>query len=608
MSSGARPTASEGFGRRILQRFTEPAALRTAFRRARPDPLTLDLDTEEFGRAEAGERLIAGRFDSAGKGVSCEPGASLWRAKDPSLGWLIEAHSFEWLADLAAVGGERAEQTGRRLFDTWLREIGFQYDHLIWRDDVAARRLRALLLHANFALPQDSTRKSAAQRAIVAHGHWLIRRVEGLPAGTTQLRGAVALAELSLAAASWREQRNAVAGLVDAALSSGILADGCPLSRNPEDALILLAQTRLLLQGYEREGVDPPPLLEAAVEALALAVRFFRSADGGLPLFHGGAERADGRVELELGRRRLPYIAPQSMSEGRFERVAGGRVTVMIDLGGAPGGPAAETGAASMLAFEMTAGRRRLVVNSGSAAHLDPDWALASRGESAHSTLTFNDSPFSQMAPPPGSPEARHAPLLSGPIGAAGERMQEKNGVWVAGGHDGYLDEYGVQIARRLFLSADGGDFRGEDSAMVGQGRERLFERRLAKLPRAQRRVGFPFTARFHLHPTVKASLVADGEAVTMRLPSGEIWVMRQAGGDLSLEPSVYYGRGDAPEESQQIVVTAAARETLTQIRWAFRRVGDINSLPKDIEALEPQDEFAAADARRALRRPPLPA
>ena len=93
-----------------------------------------------------------------------------------------------------------------------------------------------------------------------------------------------------------------------------------------------------------------------------------------------------------------------------------------------------------------------------------------------------------------------------------------------------------------------------------------------------------------------------------MRLPSGEIWVMRQAGGALSLEPSVYYGAGDAPEETQQIVVTAAARESLTQIRWAFRRVGDVASLPKDIEALEPRDDFAEADARRALPRRPLPA
>lgn len=606
MSASGNKGPSDGFGRRFLQRFTEPASLRTSFRRARDGRLRLGLETEEFGRAEAGERLIAGRFDFAGRGFDAQ--GSPWSKEAPSPGWRAEAHCFEWLADLAAVGGPRAEACAARLFEAWLRDCGFNYDALIWREDIAARRLRSLLLHADLVLEEDHAKRSAAQRAIAAHGHWLIRRMDGLGAGTTQLRAAIAVAELSLSAEGWEELRPAIAKMVDDALSTGILADGCPVSRNPEDALTLLAQTRLLSARYSEIRASRPPLLDAAVEALALAVRFFRSADGGLPLFHGAAERADGRVESELGKLRLPQVAPQSMTEGRFERIAGGRVTVMVDLGAAPDGPSAEAGAASMLAFEMTASRRRLVVNCGSAAHLEKDWGLAARGEAAHSTLTFNDSPFSRIDPPPGPVEAGRAPQLSGPVGSAGERQQEKNGVWITGSHDGYLEEYGVQLARRLFLSADGGDFRGEDSALVDKGRERVFERRLARLPRTQRRIGFPFVARFHLHPAVKASLVADGEAVTMRLPSGEIWVMRQAGGALALEPSVYYGAGDAPEATQQIVVTAGARESLTQIRWAFRRVGDLNALPKDIAALEPRDEFAAADARRALRRPPLPA
>ena len=135
-----------------------------------------------------------------------------------------------------------------------------------------------------------------------------------------------------------------------------------------------------------------------------------------------------------------------------------------------------------------------------------------------------------------------------------------------------------MQISRRLFLSTDGGDFRGEDSALVDEGRERLFERRLAKLPRSQRRVGFPFTARFHLHPTVKASLVADGEAVTMRLPSGEIWVMRQAGGALALARAA---RRDA-------FVLSALDHVLVLERSVFGRARPTDALDLEwVEALE---------------------
>lgn len=607
MNANARSGFTDGIRRRLLQRFAEPGALRAAWRRARPGELALDLETEEFGRADIGLRFMTGEFEFGGRSVRVDGPRALWSLEGPSVGWMLEAHSFEWLADLAAVGGERAGHLAARHVDAWIRERGERYDPFIWREELVARRLRALVLHARIALPIEPSRRARALRAISAHGEWLLRRLESIEPGVVRMRAAAALAELSLSAAGWEARRPAIARLLDDALSSGVLADGCPVSRDPEDALVLLAQARLLGARYAEVGVAPPPLLDAAIEALALAVRFFRAADGGLPLFHGARERADGRVESELGRLRLPHVAPQSLVEARYERMSGGRVTVVADLGPAPTGAASETACASALSLEMSAGRRRLIVNAGAAPHLDHDWALASRQEQSHSTLTFDDAPFTTLSEPSGPAEALRAPGLAGPPGVGGERKQERNGVWVLGGHDGYAD-YGVRLSRRLFLSVDGGDFRGEDSAVASEASMRQFQRRLGKLPRGLRQRGFAFTARFHLHPTVAASMVADGEAVTMRLQSGEIWVMRQAGGALALEPSVYFGAGDAPEETSQIVVTAWAREATTQIRWAFRRVGDLNALPKDLEALEPKDDLALAEARKLLPRPPLPA
>ena len=57
--------------------------------------------------------------------------------------------------------------------------------------------------------------------------------------------------------------------------------------------------------------------------------------------------------------------------------------------------------------------------------------------------------------------------LSRGPPGCVAERKEERNGAWVLAAHDGYLESHGVTVTRRLFLSADGGDFRGEDSLTV---------------------------------------------------------------------------------------------------------------------------------------------
>jgi uncharacterized heparinase superfamily protein len=77
------------------------------------------------------------------------------------------------------------------------------------------------------------------------------------------------------------------------------------------------------------------------------------------------------------------------------------------------------------------------------------------------------------------------------------------------------------------------------------------------------------------LHPTVQASLVQNGSAVLLRLPSGAGWRLIAEGGTLSLAESVYLGTADDVRRTEQVVVsgtldtdTAAAR-----VKWALKKV-----------------------------------
>ena len=49
-------------------------------------------------------------------------------------------------------------------------------------------------------------------------------------------------------------------------------------------------------------------------------------------------------------------------------------------------------------------------------------------------------------------------------------------------------------------------------------------------------------TARFHLHPSVKASSVQDGESILLRLGDGSGWRFRATGGVTNVQESVYLG------------------------------------------------------------------
>jgi uncharacterized heparinase superfamily protein len=110
---------------------------------------------------------------------------------------------------------------------------------------------------------------------------------------------------------------------------------------------------------------------------------------------------------------------------------------------------------------------------------------------------------------------------------------------------------------RRLYLAADGADLRGED--------------RLDPYRRSAR--GAPFAVRFHLHPEVRASLAQGGDAALLRLPKGGGWELRAGGARLSLEPSIYLGRGGEIRRCQQVVLSGHCDAQGMKVKWALRRI-----------------------------------
>ena len=127
--------------------------------------------------------------------------------------------------------------------------------------------------------------------------------------------------------------------------------------------------------------------------------------------------------------------------------------------------------------------------------------------------------------------------------------------------HDGYAPLFGLTHSRRLFLSANGEDLRGED---------RLTPAGDAASPAND---GTPeFAVRFHLHPEVTVSLTQSGDSALLRLPKGGGWRFRASGATLAVEPSVYLGDQGPIRRSQQVVLKGRARGKETLVKWALQR------------------------------------
>ena len=279
-----------------------------------------------------------------------------------------------------------------------------------------------------------------------------------------------------------------------------VLHDGIVAERAPHLQLAVLRHlldVRAALASAERRA---PAELIAAIDRLAPMLRFFRHGDGGLALFNGAWEGDRTLTDLVLARSGSGDGAPMMALVSGFQRLAAGTSLVIVDAGSPPGRGMDGIAHAGTLSFEMSAAHERLIVNCGTYPGAPRDWRHFMRYTAAHSTAVVDDTNSTEITNH-GALEYRAGNVLI-------DRAENEGAQWLDMSHDGYRSLYGILHRRRLWLSPDGGDLRGEDTFVGPEGRP-------VTVP--DRR----FIVRFHLHPAVKATLAQSGQAVLMRLPSG---------------------------------------------------------------------------------------
>jgi uncharacterized heparinase superfamily protein len=162
------------------------------------------------------------------------------------------------------------------------------------------------------------------------------------------------------------------------------------------------------------------------------------------------------------------------------------------------------------------------------------------------------------------------------------QRKRLNRGWQLLAGHDGYAASHGLTHMRNLLLSPDGRSLSGEDLlGALSDDHKQAFERALADRTGDD---GIPISLRFHLHPDVRAEM--GGDAVSLTLRSGEIWIFRHDGvADLSVEPSVHLEPGRLkPRPTRQIVLRARVTEFGSRIGWTLAKAQDTPQAVRDYE------------------------
>jgi uncharacterized heparinase superfamily protein len=247
-----------------------------------------------------------------------------------------------------------------------------------------------------------------------------------------------------------------------------------------------------------------------------------------------------------------------------YQRATGGKAVLQFDAAPPPLAKHARSGCASTLAFELSHGPQRIVVNCGGAAFAGGQVPVrieqGLRATAAHSTLALGDANSTAV-------------LLNGKLGAGvGEVQIDRRVLALENGgatrleasHDGYVARHGLLHRRILILRDDGSELRGED-LLVPAGKK-------------GKRGKIAFAIRFHVGPGIELGLSQNGRGAGLALPDGSYWQFRCGelgeGVTLSIEESLWVDGQGRPQPIEQLVIQGLAPRAGAAFSWLLKKMG----------------------------------
>jgi uncharacterized heparinase superfamily protein len=237
-----------------------------------------------------------------------------------------------------------------------------------------------------------------------------------------------------------------------------------------------------------------------------------------------------------------------------YQRMSALGTVLVIDAAPPPPQKMAEQGSASTLAFELSDGGQRLIVNCGGPGplptELPKDLVHALRTTAAQSTLVLADTNSTNIV--------EDGSLGKGVEDVTIDRTEDNDASRLEASHDGYVRGFGLIHKRSVMLGNDGKELRGADQ-LIAKGRKKIRE-------------SAPYAVRFHLAPGVEPTVTADGMGAILRSRGAPPWNFRCRGGNLAIEESLWIDGRGRPQRTSQLVIVGEVSALGGEIGWQFRR------------------------------------
>lgn len=537
--------------RAIVRRLARGSLLSRLKNKRRPLKLVAVPRDHVAGDRQRGDALLAGRLIVGGGGLALSDPDLFGGGYEPLVNDSLEG--FSWLRDLsAAASREKGARLAEALAGRWLLAHGAKPDEA-WAPHLWGDRMMFWASYAPYILSSaDAGYRSALLNTMARGARHLDSTADKAPVGLKRVTAWCGVVASSLVIQGGVPRLARAESGLARALGSAQFDDGGLISRSPSEQAQLVDRLGLLRSFYAAARQEMPEAVETASAAALAALHGVVMGDGALSSWQGGNPGLASRLAALIegcGLRARPLRQARGWG---YQRMSALGTIVVLDAAPPPSAKLTQ-GSASTLAFELSDGGQRLVVNCGGPGSLPtdlPDELVAGlRTTAAHSTLVLDDTNSTNIV---------DGALGRGVEDVTIERSEDNDASRLEAAHDGYVRTFAMVHKRSLMLGNDGKELRGLDQ-LVPKGRKKIRE-------------SASYAVRFHLAPGIEATATADGMGAILRSKGAPPWNFRCRGGQLTIEESLWIdGRGRA-QRTSQLAVVGEISSLGGEIGWQFRR------------------------------------
>jgi uncharacterized heparinase superfamily protein len=470
----------------------------------------------------------------------CESGED-WDPRDATRLWTYNLHYFD---DLTSDDAASRKAWHLSLMRRWVAQNPPGAGPG-WEPYPVSRRI---VNWVKWALTAGNTLPPECLASLATQSRWLMCRLEYHLMGNHLLSNAKALVCAGLffegaEADSWRREGLRI---LEKELREQILRDGGHFERSPMYHAATLEDLLDLWNLLRACGLEPPASWGGTLAKMRHWLSSMCHPDGDISFFNDAAFGvAPSRSEIELYCARLGLRPScdagwpsQVLHPSGYVRLAMGETSLICDC--APVGPDYLPGHAhaDTLSFEMSIGKQRVFVNSGTSEYGTGVERQRQRGTAAHNTVTIDGQDSSEVWA--GFRVAKRARARLHHV------IDTPNSVTVQASHVGYRRLPGRNDhTRRWALDRQSLCIHDEISG--------TFESAVAY---------------FHLHPSVRARL-SNAREVTLSWPAGgAAHIVFEPAASVEVRPGTWHPRFGAAVENQCLVVCFSGPCLSTRVRF----------------------------------------